>query len=99
LHVAQLRLTDFRNYESETAELSPTVNLIIGANAQGKTNLLEAVHCLGGLGSPRAPDSALVRDGAERAVLHGRVVRDERRIRVDLELRPGREARRARLHP
>jgi DNA replication and repair protein RecF len=93
LHVAQLRLTDFRNYESETAELSPTVNLIIGANAQGKTNLLEAVHCLGGLGSPRAPDSALVRDGAECAVLHGRVVRDERRIRVDLELRPGRGAR------
>jgi DNA replication and repair protein RecF len=75
------------------------VNLVVGRNAQGKTNLLEAVHCLAGMGSPRSADAALVRDGAERALLHAQVTRsggpDEpaRSLSVDIEIRPGRGTR------
>lgn len=84
---------DFRNYHDEEAEFDEGVNFVIGRNAQGKTNLLEAIHCLGGLGSPRAQDAALIRDGAERAVLHGRMKRASRQVQVDIEWRPGRGAR------
>ncbi len=93
MRITSLALEDFRNYEGEDATFVPGLNLIVGRNAQGKTNLLEAVHCLSGLGSPRAPDAALVREGAERALLHGTIERGERTVTVDMEIRPGRGTR------
>jgi DNA replication and repair protein RecF len=93
LRVEALALEDFRNYVRQELELAPGLNLVTGRNAQGKTNLLEAVHCLGGLGSPRSPEGALIRSGAERALLHASVVRRERPIRIDLEMRAGRGMR------
>ena len=93
MRVETLDIEDFRNYHRAHVELAADVNLIVGRNAQGKTNLLEAVHCLSGLGSPRGTDSALVTDGCERALLHARVVRGDRRLAVDIELRPGRGTR------
>lgn len=93
MRVERLGLEDFRNYARESVELAPGLNLIVGANAQGKTNLLEAVHCLGGLGSPRTQDAALVREGAEHALLHADVTRGERTVRIDLEIRAGGSSR------
>jgi DNA replication and repair protein RecF len=93
LEVLRLELQDFRNYSHQVLEFESGLNLVVGRNAQGKTNLLEAVYCLSGLGSPRAPDAALVREGAEAALLHGRVKRGERVVDVDLEMRPGRGMR------
>jgi len=90
VHITDLALEDFRNYESQKASFVPGLNLIVGRNAQGKTNLLEGVHCLSGLGSPRGPDSVLVREGAERALVHGEVVRSGRTSTIDMEIRPGR---------
>jgi DNA replication and repair protein RecF len=69
------------------------LNLVVGRNAQGKTNLLEAVYCLSGLGSPRGPDSALIHQGAENALIHATVARRGRVAKIDLELRPARAAR------
>ena len=93
MRVERLRLEDFRNYDRLEVELSPGLNLVVGRNAQGKTNLLEAVYCLGGLGSPRSSDGALVRDGADRAFVHARVVKGSRAVVVDMELRPGKGMR------
>src|ERR671918_17002 len=93
MQVGELALEDFRNYEKEKISFAPGINLVLGANAQGKTNLLEAVHCLSGLGSPRSPDAALIKEGAEAGLLHGRATRAGRHITVDLELRSGRGAR------
>jgi DNA replication and repair protein RecF len=90
VHVERLALEDFRNYERARAELSSGLNLVVGRNAQGKTNLLEAIHVVGGLGSPRAPDAALVRDGAERALVHAEVTaRGGRHLRIDMEISSG----------
>ena len=93
MQVSELALEDFRNYEQGRVTFANGLNLIVGRNAQGKTNLLEAVHCLSGLGSPRAPDSALIRSGAERALIHARVERDSRWVEIDMEYRPGRGTR------
>ena len=89
MRVEKLELEDFRNYTRESVELASGLNLIVGRNAQGKTNLLEAVHCFSGLGSPRTQDAALVREGAERALLHGDVTRAQRTVRIDIEIKAG----------
>ena len=93
MRVEELLLEDFRNYLRQELALAQGLNVVVGRNAQGKTNLLEAVHCLSGLGSPRSDNSALVRDGAEAAFLHADVVRDGRALHVDMEFRPGRGTR------
>ena len=90
MQVERLGLEDFRNYLRVAVEFAPGLNLVVGRNAQGKTNLLEAVHCLSGLGSPRSPDAALVREGCERSLLHADIKKGERQLRLDLEIRPGR---------
>ena len=46
MRVLKIALNGFRNYEWETAEFAPGTNVISGQNAQGKTNLLEAVYML-----------------------------------------------------
>ena len=46
MRVIKIALNGFRNYEWETAEFAPGTNVISGQNAQGKTNLLEAVYML-----------------------------------------------------
>lgn len=66
MQVNTLRLTDFRNYAEEEISFSPGTNVIYGNNAQGKTNLLEAI-CLFSFGrSKRArSDSELIRFGRD----------------------------------
>jgi DNA replication and repair protein RecF len=93
VRIDRLGLEDFRNYDRQEVTFAGGLNLIRGRNAQGKTNLLEAVHCLSGLGSPRAADSALVREGAERALVHAEITRQKRTVRIDMEFRPGRGTR------
>jgi DNA replication and repair protein RecF len=90
VRVDKLALESFRNYRRDSVELLPGLNLVVGANAQGKTNLLEALHCLGGLGSPRGHDAELVMDDAESALLHADIVRGNRSVHIDIEIRPGR---------
>lgn len=64
----KLSLTDFRNYESQEICFSPGVNIIFGDNAQGKTNILEAVYFFAMGKSNRARrDSELIRHGSSKA--------------------------------
>jgi len=48
MRVERIALSGFRNYDEEIVEFTPDVNVIAGPNAQGKTNLLEAVYLLTG---------------------------------------------------
>lgn len=94
MNIAHLWLTDFRNYAS--AELAPDpqgLTVIRGANGQGKTNLLEAVGWLASLSSFRgAPRDALVRTGADKAVVRAEGMREGRAVLVEAELaRTGRD--------
>ncbi len=65
VHLAQLRLRDFRNYPRLDASFVPGFHVLLGDNAQGKTNVLEAVYLLATLRSFRGVGGAqLVRHGA-----------------------------------
>ena len=46
MELKSLYLRNFRNYEEAAVAFSPGLNVIYGDNAQGKTNLLEAIHLL-----------------------------------------------------
>ena len=54
MNLRELELRFFRNYEEQRFSFAPGVNLIVGSNAQGKTNLLEAISFLGSGKSFRA---------------------------------------------
>ncbi len=67
--ITDLRLQQFRSYADASFEVGPGVNIIVGPNASGKTNLLEAVLVLAGGKSYRAKDAELVQFGAPWARL------------------------------
>ena len=70
MRLSELRLYDFRNYESLALPLHPGVNLIVGDNAQGKTNLLESIGYLStGRSFRTAKQQELIRFGAAFADL------------------------------
>ena len=94
MHVAHLSLHDFRSYSEAEVDLGPGVTAFVGRNGQGKTNLVEAVDYIATLGSHRvAGDAALVRFGAERAVVRALVVRDGRQALLEVQINPGRANR------
>jgi len=81
-----LTLDFFRNYLHLEAEFDPSVNVIYGDNAQGKTNLLEAVAYLSGV-SPRARyDKELIRFGVDSAFLKGKVFSRDRDFILEANL-------------
>jgi DNA replication and repair protein RecF len=61
--IADIHLQHFRSYSDESFEFSPSVNIIVGPNASGKTNLLEAVLVLARGSSYRASDHELIQFG------------------------------------
>ena len=64
MHLAHLRLRDFRNYARLDADFSPGFHVLLGNNAQGKTNVLEAIYLLATLRSFRGVGGAqMVRQG------------------------------------
>ncbi len=58
MHLAQLRLRDFRNYRRADVAFVPGFHVFLGPNAQGKTNLLEAIYLLATLRSFRGVGGA-----------------------------------------
>ena len=79
MNLEAIKLENYRNYEAAEVTFDPGVNLLIGSNAQGKTNLLEAVAFLGSGRAFRTQKSAeLVRLGAEFAQIEGNVFSQQR---------------------
>jgi len=76
-YLRALRLVNFRNYVDATALFAPGLNVVVGDNAQGKTNLLEAISFNVTGSSPRTPkENEVVRWGAD-------FTRTEARIAID----------------
>ncbi|WP_155287556.1 DNA replication/repair protein RecF [Lacticaseibacillus zhaodongensis] len=76
MYLQKLQLRNYRNYEQAFAEFSPQINVLIGSNAQGKTNLLESIYVLALTRSHRSNnDRELIRFGSDFARIDGRVLR------------------------
>ncbi len=89
--IRSLELKNFRNYEETHIEFSPGVNILYGDNAQGKTNILEAVYVGATARSHRAgKDREMIRFGEEEA--HIKYFVEKRGItdRVDMHLKKNR---------
>ena len=75
MHLAHLRLRDFRNYARLDIDFASGFQLLLGRNAQGKTNILEAIYLLATLRSFRGVGGApMVRHGQKGYFLGARVV-------------------------
>lgn len=95
MQLRRLELRDVRSYERVAIDLPAGASVLVGPNAQGKTNLLEAVYRVASGSSHRvAGDRPLVRAGAELGVIRCELETDAgRRRRVELELGTGRRTR------
>lgn len=70
MYVTELTVVDYRNYTKQTVRFSDKINFIVGKNAQGKTNLLEAVYLCSVGKSARTPrDKELIRHNKDRAYI------------------------------
>jgi DNA replication and repair protein RecF len=90
--ITDLRLQHFRSFRDGSFELSPGVNIVVGPNASGKTNLLEAILVLARGSSYRARDSELVQFGRPWARLYGHSEKSGRRtVKIVREPEPGKQ--------
>lgn len=91
--ITSLTIQDFRNIPSLTLEPSPTVNVIHGNNAQGKTNLIEALYLLTGQKTFRqSRDTDLIRFTKKKALISAGFFSSSRPQQVTLTLEPGKRS-------
>jgi DNA replication and repair protein RecF len=86
-----LELKNIRSYESLSVEFDPGTNVLYGDNAQGKTNVLEAIYLCGTSKSYRGSrDGEIIRFGADEAHIRMKLKRDGVTRRIDMHLRKNR---------
>ena len=87
MHVASLSLRDYRSYASVDLHWEPGITVLLGANGQGKTNVVEAVQYLSTLASHRvATDGPLVRAGSPRAQIGARLLSADRSLTLEVDI-------------
>lgn len=88
MYIRKLRLADYRNYESLDLEFSEGTNILYGDNAQGKTNILEAISVAATTKSHRgAYDRDLIRFGHEEGHIRCVLIKNGLDWQIDLHLR------------
>jgi DNA replication and repair protein RecF len=86
--ISQLDVVGWRNHERSSLKFQQGVNVLVGSNGQGKTNIVEAVRYLATLGSHRVSGGvALIADGAPRATIFAALHHDERTVAVGITLK------------
>ena len=89
MRIEKLQLKNFRNYEQAQLCPAPGITVLYGENAQGKTNLMEAMYlCCVGRSQRTAKDRELVRWGEEAAYVQADVRRAYGPRRVGVALFP-----------
>ena len=87
MYLKHLSLNKFRNYQSAEVVFEPGINLLVGRNGQGKTNLVEAIRYLSILKSHRvAGYLPLINEKSESALIRALAVVDEREALLEVEL-------------
>ena len=84
MYLKKLGLKNYRNCENVSLEFERCKTLIIGKNAQGKTNILESIYFLSDLKSPRTSAiSDLIRFGADKFEISAEVFKNDTDIELD----------------
>lgn len=97
MYLEKLELKHFRNYEDVNVAFSPQVNVLIGKNAQGKTNLLESIYVLAMARSHRTSnDREMVTLKKDAALIRGEV--HQRLGNTKLELLISRKGKKAKVN-
>ena len=87
MHIKHLSLSNFRNYSTLELPLQPGVNLLVGRNGQGKTNLVEAIFYAATLNSHRVSSYLpLVKHQQDKAVMRILAGFEDRENLIELEL-------------
>ncbi len=87
MYLKTLKITNFRNYSNLEITLNPTINIIYGNNAQGKTNLLESIYFLGITKSHRSfIDNSLIKTNEATAYLNGILNTEEGESKLEIGL-------------
>ena len=87
MKLTELNLHHFRNYDEAQVEFSPQINVLIGDNAQGKTNLLESIYVLAMTRSHRTNnDRELIEFGKDAAQIKGTVQRELGSLKLELDI-------------
>lgn len=98
MYVSHLAVADFRSWPRADLAFEPGPSVLVGANGQGKTNLLEALGFLATLGSHRvAQDAPLIRSGCDHATVQAAAVNDGRQLILEIDISAGR-ANKAKLN-
>ena len=91
MFVKSLDLLNFRNYGTLSIAPDPGINIIYGANAQGKTNILEAIYLAGTSKSHRGSrDKDMIRMGQAEAHIRMHIDKNDNDYRIDMHLSPRR---------
>ena len=90
MRLDRLALHNFRSYAEAACAFDGSCNILVGENAQGKTNLLESIVLLAAGESPRTrSDREMIRFGESAAFLTGEALSRDRRFRMELTLQAG----------
>ncbi|MBQ1310754.1 MAG: DNA replication/repair protein RecF [Blautia sp.] len=88
MYIEAIQLKNFRNYDFLELEFDPATNILYGDNAQGKTNILEAVYLSGTSRSHRGnKDREMIRFQEEEAHIRLLVNKDRLSYRIDMHLK------------
>jgi len=94
MHVHHLKLTSFRNFDSEEIEFDPCTNLIFGENGSGKSNILEAVYYICTAKSFRsANDDLLRKNDADLFRIEADGIIDGNETEIEIGCKPGEKKR------
>jgi len=86
--IKSLELSDYRNYESLLINFDKGTNILYGDNAQGKTNILEAIYMSATTKSHKlSKDKEIIRFGKQEAHIRTIIEKDDIETRVDMHLR------------
>ena len=97
MNIERLQLTNYRNYESLTLDFSDKINVFIGENAQGKTNVMESIYVLAMAKSHRtANDKELIRWDADYGKIEG--VINKRYGSIPIELTVSKKGKKGKIN-
>ena len=88
MFIESLALQNFRNYDSAEINFSNGINILYGDNAQGKTNVLEAIYMLATTKSHRGSrDKEIIRFESDESHIRAEINKNDLKHRVDMHLR------------